>query len=90
MTGTTYPPSIREFIKEQFDTSMTYDEIARATRKKFNLGRMTRQNIAGMINRMRASGEITRPYRSTGGRALKHGGRRITKAPITLPTIGRT
>ena len=86
-----YPRPVIDTVKKLFLRGDRYEDIADAVKRIHNIKRFSKNNVAGMVSRLRNRKEIE-PAMRKGGHRPK---RPISKydespAPITLPYIPRS
>lgn len=84
-----YPRPVVDTVKHMFIRGDSYMEIANEIRRKHKLPGFTKNNVAGMVSRLRKRREIDAPERKGGHRPVKCNSAFDARppAPITLPPI---
>jgi hypothetical protein len=53
-----YPREVIEYVRDLVKRGRKYNDVANSVKKKFKYDRFTKSNVAGMVSRLRARGEL--------------------------------
>lgn len=83
-----YPQPVVDLILRLAIRGDKYEEIAAAVRSEFKLRRFSKNNVAGMVSRLREKGRLEKSRRCGGHRSPRHSTfDRRPPAPITLVKV---